>query len=194
MQSAVSYALSGIDVQKQLTAARFDEWMRNEVFRLRWWFLLVLFIVSIFIWWKVVDKSRLKEIILYAALIILFTLVMDELGEELTLWDYPYDLFPLFPPLFSVDLASLPIVYSLIYQYFRKWKSFVIASVVMAVIFCFILEPLLVLIGVYQMLKWKSYYGLPIYISMALGSKALINFICQIHTKAKQVNKPRAGR
>jgi hypothetical protein len=194
MQAMVSFALSGIEVQKQLTSARLDEWMHNEVFHLRWWFLLVLFIVSIYLWVKIADKSRLYEIILYMALITISVLVLDELGEELTLWDYPYDLLPLFPPLFSVDLASLPIVYSLVYQYFRTWRSFIIASIVMAAIFCFILETLLVLTGVYQMLKWKSYYGFPIYIFMAIGAKALVNIIYSIHTKAKIINKLKTGR
>lgn len=189
MQSTVSDALSGIEVQKQLIAARFDEWMRNDVFSLRWWFLLVLFTVSLYLWWRLVDKSRLYEIVIYAAIIVILTLVLDELGEELTLWDYPYDLFPLFPPLFSVDLASLPIIYSLIYQYFRTWKSFIIASFAMAAIFCFIMEPLLVLTGVYQMLQWKSYYGFPIYVSMGIGTKALVNLIYLIPSKSKLVNK-----
>jgi hypothetical protein len=146
------------------------------------------------LWWKIVDKSRLYEIILYSALITISVLVLDELGEELTLWDYPYDLLPLFPPLFSVDLASLPIVYSLVYQYFRTWRSFIIATIAMAGIFCFLLEPLLVLAGVYQMLKWKSYYGFPIYIFLAIGTKALVNMIYSIHTKANVTNKPEAGR
>jgi hypothetical protein len=194
MHSAVSYAISGIEVQKQLTSARLDEWMHNELFHLRWWFLLVLFIVSAYLWWKIVDKSRLYEIVLYSALIIISIIVLDELGEELTLWDYPYDLLPLFPPLFSVDLASLPIVYSLVYQYFRTWRSFMIASVVMAGIFCFLLEPLLVLSGVYQMLKWKSYYGFPIYIFLAISAKVLVNMIFSIHMKAGVINKPKTGR
>lgn len=185
MQQMVLYALSDVEVQKQLTAARFSEWMQNEVFHWRWWFLFVFFSLSIYIWCKVVDKGRLYEIVLYAAVIIVITLVLDELGEELTLWDYPYDLFPLFPPMFSVDLASLPIIYSLIYQRFRTWKSFIIASLVMAVIFCFIMEPLLVLLGVYQMLKWKSYYGFPIYFLMGIGTKALVNLIYSIPVKSK---------
>lgn len=177
MKSVISYALSDIDVQKHLTSVRVDEWMYTEVFHLRWWFLLALFILSAWFWWKKVDKLRLNEIILYTALTTILVLTLDELGEELTLWDYPYDLVPFFPPLASVDLASLPMVYSLIYQRFRTWKSFIAASAVMAVIFCFVLEPLLVWTGVYQMIAWKSYYGLPIYIFIAVIVKALVNKI-----------------
>ena len=177
MKSTVPEALSGVEVQWQLTTTRFYEWMQNDVFHFKWWLLLVLFIIFAYIWWKTVDKSRLNEIVLYTSLITIIALVLDELGEELTLWDYPYDLFPLFPPLTAIDLVCLPMVYSLIYQHFSTWKKFIIASIIMAAIFCFVLEPLFVLVGVYQMLKWKSYYGFPIYTSMGICIKAVVNMV-----------------
>lgn len=184
MKSTVPEVLSGVEVQWHLTTTRFDEWMRNDVFHFRWWLLLVLFIISAYIWWKTVDKSRLNEIILYTALITIITLSLDELGEELTLWDYPYDLFPLFPPLTAIDLVCLPMIYSLIYQHFRTWKKFIIASIVMSAVFCFVLEPLFVLGGVYQMLKWKSYYGFPIYTFMGICIKAVVNMVYSNHAKS----------
>jgi hypothetical protein len=154
--------------------------MQNDVFHFRWWFLLGIFIISVYAWWKIVDRSRLTEIVLYAALVSIITLVLDELGEELTLWDYPTDLFPLFPPLTAINLASLPVLYSLIYQYFISWKKFIIATVVLAAIFCFLLEPLLVWGGIYQTLTWKYYYGFPIYIALAIFTKALVIKIYKI--------------
>ena len=185
MQTVYSNDLSAIEVQWQLTLARVDQWLQNEVFHFRWWLLLVLFAACAFFWWKKVDKSRLQEIVLYTAIITIITLVLDELGEELTLWDYPFDLIPLFPPLTAIDLSCLPIVYSMIYQHFRTWKGFVIASIVMAGIFCFLLEPLFVWIGVYQMLTWKSYYGFPIYLFMAIGAKALVSKIYTTSLKSE---------
>lgn len=178
MQSAISNALSGADVQWKLTVARVDEWMRHEVFHLPWWFLLGMFILSVYVWWKTLDKSRLSEMVLYTSGIIIIILVLDELGEELTLWDYPYDLIPLFPPLTAVNMSSLPLIYSLIYQYFRTWKSFIAATIIMALVFCFVLEPLCVMGGIYQMLRWKSYYGFPIYFFMAVGTKGLVKAAC----------------
>lgn len=176
--------LTDVEVQWQLTCARFDEWLGNDVFRFKWWLMLVLFISTAYFWWKIVDKSRLNEIILYAALITLIVILLDELGEELTLWNYTTDLFPLFPPITAVDLACLPVVYSIIYQYCRTWKSFTIATLVMAIIICFVLEPIFVWIGVYQMLEWKSIYGFPIYTSMAIITKAVVNKIYLISLKS----------
>ncbi len=180
MQLPVSDPQSAVEVQWYLTCTRFYEWMQNDVFHFRWWFLLGIFIFSAYVWWKMVDRSRLVEIVLYAALVTIVTLILDELGQELSLWDYPTDLFPLFPPLTAIDLASLPMVYSLIYQHFISWKKFIVATVLMAAIFCCILEPLFVWGGIYQTLTWKYYYGFPIYITMAIFLKAIVIKIYQI--------------
>jgi hypothetical protein len=174
MQSIITDALSDIEVQWHLTCTRFGQWMQDDVFSFRWWLLLVMFMVSAFIWWKTVDKSRLSEILLYTVLVSILALTLDELGEELTLWDYPTEIFPLFPPISAVNLASMPIVYSLIYQHFRTWKSFIIATIIMAAIFCFILEPILVLGKIYQTLTWKYYYGFPIYIAIGICTRAAV--------------------
>ncbi len=184
MQVIVLELHEAAEVQWRLTCVRFDEWLRNDLFRARWWLLLLLYIVCAYVWWKTVDKARLKEIVLYTALIIIIILSLDELGEELTLWDYPVDIFPLFPPISAIDFACMPLIYSLIYQHFRTWKSFTIVTFAMAVIFCFICEPIFVLLGIYQPLTWKYWYGLPIYFSMALGIKAAVILFYRIAEKA----------
>ncbi len=183
MQSLAQDMLSAVKVQWDLSLTRVNEWVQNDVFRFRWWFLLIFFMVSAFIWWKKVDKSRCNEIILYTLLIGIISLVLDELGEELCLWDYPVDIIPLFPPISAIDLASLPMIYSLIYQYFTPWKKFIIATVVMALVFCFVFEPLVALIGVYQPITWRYYYGFPIYIAIGIGTKAAVIKLYSIKEK-----------
>ncbi len=177
MVYTVLFIQSAAKVQEKLTATRIDDWLGRIVFHGRWWLLLALVLFSMTFWWKTVDKRRLSEMVLYVSLIIIFTLVLDEIGEEFTLWDYPYDLIPLFPPMSSIDIACLPLIYSLIYQRFGAWKGFIAATVLMSGIFCFILEPLFIRIGVYQILNWKSYYGFPIYIFMAIICKLAVKKI-----------------
>lgn len=182
MESIPQDMLNDAAVQWELTSIRFEEWAKNDVLGFKWWLLLMVFILSVFVWWKTVDKSRLNELVLYAAIVSVMILVLDELGEELALWDYPTEIFPLFPPIAAIDLASLPFVYSLIYQHFKKWKSFTIVSIVMSVISCFVLEPLFVLSGIYQMLTWKGYYGLPLYFAIAMVAKAALTKIYSIES------------
>ena len=168
MSFRISKIPPDVDMQRRLTTLHINDWLHEDVFHLRWWFLLSLLIFFVFVWWKMVDKARLSEISLYAALTTIVALGFVEIGEELILWDFPTDIIPIFPPLTAVNLASLPIIYSLIYQYFGTWNSFLWASLGAAAIFCFILEPILVWGGLYQLLKWKHHYGLPVYLIMAI--------------------------
>jgi hypothetical protein len=166
-----------VELQKLLTDLRIQDWIEEDIFKFKWWFLLLFFCLSGFVWWKMVDKARLSEISLYMAITSIVTLGLDEYGEELTLWWYTIDILPIFPPLTAVDLASLPIIYSLVYQRYRSWTSFLWATVIMSAIFAFVLEPILVYTKFYVLLKWKYYYSFPIYIVMAVLIKWVVEKI-----------------
>jgi hypothetical protein len=109
--------------------------------------------------------------------VIFFIIVLDELGDELTLWYYTVDIIFLFPPITAVDITSLPLLYMLMYQRFQSWKSFAAASAVMSVVSCFILEQVFVWAGIYRMITWRSYYGLPFYFAIAILSKFIVGIV-----------------
>lgn len=172
-----------VEIQKQLTSLHIDAWLRDDVFKFRWWLLLFLLALSLYIWWRIADKKRLPEIILYVALAAIVIMAKVEYGEELTLWDYPTDIIPLFPPLTSLDLISLPLIYSLIHQFFRKTKSFIWAVLIATAIICFIIEPLMAWGKLYELLNWKYYLNYPLYAGLAIGVRAAVNKICAITEK-----------
>lgn len=176
-----------LDVEEQwkLTSTRINEWLRNDVLSWNWWVMLIIFILTAVFWWKLVHKVRLNEMALYTAIIIIFIIVMDELGEELSLWYYTTNIIPVFPPITAIDITCMPLVYMLVYQYAKTWKSFIITTVIMSAVFCFVFEPIFVLSGIYKMLTWKSYYGFPIYIFIALASKFAVGKILAISSKQK---------
>ena len=89
------------------------------------------------------DKSRRMEICLYAPLALIIAMGIVEYGEELTLWDYPTDIIPIFPPLTSANLLMLPLSYSLAHQYFHTTGRFVVAVLIITGVICFVIEPLL---------------------------------------------------
>jgi hypothetical protein len=163
--------------QWELAKARIDEWLTSGLFHYKWWILLILFCISAILLWKRADKSRIVELTIYTAIVVLFIIVLDELGEELTLWYYPVDIIPLFPPITAVNITCMPLVYMLIYQRFGMWGKFLIVTLIMSIVFCFVLEPVFVWGGIYTMLKWKYYYGFPIYIAIAVAAKMIVNVI-----------------
>lgn len=162
---------------KQLSYARIDNWLDTDLNTLAWWSEIGLFIVSLAIWWKLVDKKRLLELTFYGFVVMTVSIWMDETGYELGLWYYPVDLIPIFPPSTAIDYVMLPVTYALVYQYCRSWKSFLIATVLMSGVFSFVLEPLLEKFGFYIIIKWRSYYSFPIYISIAVVMKAVVEKI-----------------
>lgn len=181
----VSEIPKDVEIQKKLTSIHIDEWMKEDVFHLKWWLLIGLILIFLFVWWKAADKSKFRDVCMFAALVTIITMGINEYGEELTLWDYPTDVIPIFPPLSSINLISLPLIYSIAYQYFRTRKSFIWAVLAITAVICLIIEPLIERAGLYQLIKWRHVYSFPIYAAMAIGIREVINKIIHINEKFK---------
>lgn len=173
------------EMVKQLTHARIENWLGGCFGTWGWWFLAALLVIPWIAWFKLVEKKKIVELSLFGMIIMAVTITLDELGFELSLWNYPLEVIPMFPRLTSIDYSILPVIYMLLYQYFPSWKSFFWAMAIASVFFSFIAEPLMVFLGLYQLLTWKYYYSYPIYIVLALVCKWLTRTIIDIEAKAK---------
>ena len=162
------------------------EWLQNDVFHARWWILIALIILISVIWWIMVDKARLFEISLFAVLAIILTIGIHEYGEELTLWEYPIDIIAIFPPLTSINLISLPLIYSIVYQHCKNLRSFIWAVLITSAILCFICEPLLSWGGFYLQIHWEYYFSFPVYSGMAIGVRFIIKKAYSITCKERR--------
>jgi len=178
-----------VDIQRELTDIHIQEWLREDVFHFKWWFLIAFLVILALIWWIMLDKSRSMEICLFVILSVIVFMGINEYGEELTLWDYPTDLIPIFPPLSSVNLISFPLIYSLVYQRFGKGKRFVYAVIITSAVICFLFEPLLTWGGFYYLIHWQYYFSFPIYTIVAIGIKAAVMKIYAIKEK-NQISVP----
>jgi hypothetical protein len=143
-------------------------WLNNVVFTYQWWLLVALTIIPFIIWWKIVDRRRFFEITTYGLLVALISGLLDAIGVEMNAWEYKYDLIPLLDVFIAYDIAILPVSYMLIYQYFLKWNSFVFAHIIVAFLFAFVGEPLLMRLDIYQLIKWKHIYSVPGYFFLAI--------------------------
>ena len=108
---------------------------------------------------------------------------IDEYGEELVLWDYPIDIIPLFPALSSINLISIPLIYSQIYQRFKQ-KKFIYAVLISSAVICFVAEPLLTFFGYYDLINWHYYESYPIYVVVTLCTKGIVQKIMYISNKS----------
>lgn len=166
-----------IEIQNKSIEAQQQHWLNNELFTFQFWLLIVILIIPWLIWWKLVDRKRLMEILVYGLLVHTLVTVLDEIGCQLNLWEYRYDIEPLFPRLIPINFTALPIVYMFLYQYFNKWKYFLAANVIAAAIMSFIIEPIFVWLDIYELFGWKHVYSFPIYIIIAIFFKLAMKII-----------------
>lgn len=168
------------EMVKRLTDARIENWLGEALGCWQWWFLVIVFILPWFTFYLLADRKKLLESVLMLFLVMIFSITLDEMGFSLSFWNYPIQLIPIFPTLTSIDYSVLPVTYALIYQYCPNWKSFFKGMICVALIDSFIIEPMLVRMGLYVMLKWSHGYSFPIYILMGTISRWIVCKIIDI--------------
>lgn len=150
---------------------KMEDWLSNDLFSINWWFLLVFILVFLFIGWRLVDRTRLMEILLVGCMAAIIGDFLDVAGSSFVLWSYPIMFIPVMPPMVPVNLVYLPVMYMLMYQYFTGWKSYIAASIVLAAFNSFVCEPITVWLKLYKLNNWEYIYSFPIYIAMAVFIK-----------------------
>lgn len=143
-------------------------WFDEMLFTWQWWLLLFILVTPWVVWWRLVDRKRIFEILTYGFMVTLLAMSFDAIGVEYDFWEYHYQLIPLLDVLIVFDISVVTVTYMLVYQYMQSWKWFIVAHIVIAGAFAFIAEPALVYLGYYQLLKWKFVYSFPIYFSIAM--------------------------
>ncbi|MBZ9536806.1 hypothetical protein KGR20_21845 [Cytobacillus oceanisediminis] len=170
--------------QKTLSHLRLDYWREEVLYSFQWWFLLISTFVIGYLWWKFVDRSRLRNIVLHGFLTLSIVIFLDVLGSELHLWDYPKMVLPWGSRIICIDII-ISLVFMMLYQRFRVWKTYILISLLMALTFAFILEPLAIFMNIYKPYAWKSVYSFPIYFLLSVFIKWLVDTIHRIETREK---------
>jgi len=166
-----------IQIQEKYERLHTKHFWEDVIFSYQWWFLLILTIVLWIIWIVLVDKKRLQNIVMIGLLTSLIALLLDDIGYSMALWNYPYYLVPFSSTQTSIDLAIIPVSYMLLYQYFRKWKSYLIALTLITLFAVFVVESLFVKLGIYVLVRWELWYAVPIYILIGILVKSLVDKI-----------------
>lgn len=171
--------VSNIDLLKAreyLWDIQWKNWLQEDIHEWTWWLNLALVILPIIVWWKLVDRKRISEIIIFGLHISIISVFLDVAGSSMVLWYYPDKLIPMLPVLVPFDLIIIPIAFMLLFQYKKSWVSFFIGAMVISAIFTFVAEPILIFLKIYQPIKWQSYLSFIIYTFIACISKLFTGF------------------
>jgi hypothetical protein len=142
--------------QLEQEAFRLDKegWFNNELFTWEWWILVVLFILPWILWYKFKDRNKFFESLLFGTLIIIPTTMLDAIGMQFDFWRYPTQLIPMLPRALPFDMSMVPVAYMFLYQYFKNWRSFIIALTAMSILYAFVGEPFAVWAELVLYIKW----------------------------------------
>ena len=155
-----------------------DYWKHNDLFSIGWWLLFVINLVFIYIAIKILDRSRLFELLTVGGIIISISTMLDTILIQYGLTAYPTSLTPISPSFFVNTYIILPVIYALLYQFFSTWKSYFIANILTGIFLAFIIETLLRWLHIYQYIHWNSFYSFLAYFGMGLFSKVIMKILC----------------
>lgn len=125
---------------------------------LHWWLIVIAIAASYVIWWKLADKRRVIELLLFGSFIAVSRVIFDDWGTSSGRWTYIIDLFPMGMSLFLNDLTVVPLGLMLVYQFSPDWKTFFVWLIVVQGSFSFGVLPLLSYLGILKIFAWE-YYG-----------------------------------
>jgi len=163
--------------QKEFLKLNNQVWLHQELFSNQWWLLVGLLFAPWVLWWKLVPRPRVLEILVYGLLTVITATKIDALGVNYFLWNYQYELTPLFGYLLAVDVSVIPVTFMLVYQYCRAWGLFLAVHLYLAVLYFPVGEPLFIRLGIFQIINWNPFYSVPFYMLMAVLLRLLVQLI-----------------
>ena len=161
----------------------YTHWKTQTLFSLQWWSLMALIAISYAIWWVLVDKRRLSQILLFGAFVAIQRAVMDIFGTNTALWSYDIRETPLYPSPFLHDFTLTPLALMVVYQYCHTWKRFLIGSSVASAVISYVFFPILSMLGFLKLYHWKYSYSFAMILGIALFSRWVILGVISIQQK-----------
>ncbi|WP_085449859.1 CBO0543 family protein [Halalkalibacter krulwichiae] len=159
-------------LEDKLYHLELNGWLKNEFLTWEWWMLVGFLIVPWVIWVKLVKRNIILEILLFGTIIMMITTLLDVVGAQYSFWDYPIAFLPIIPWAFPFEMV--PVAYMLLYQYFRTWKFYILAQVIMALTYAFIGEPFCEWFNLVNYVEWRYRYSFMYYIIVGIVTRAFI--------------------
>jgi len=112
----------------ELWKLTYTQWKTETLFSIQWWSMVAIVAISYVIWWVLVDKQRLSQILLFGSLVAVQRIVMDIIGTNAVLWSYDIRETPFFPSPFQHDFTIIALALMVVYQNCHSWKKFLVWS------------------------------------------------------------------
>lgn len=133
------------------------------------------------VWLKLVDTSRLRDLLLLGSLSAVGFLIADIiLMGYFGVAEYKIRPIMLEPPIFIVSVTKAPILYMLVQQYTSSWKSYALWDGIGTAVIAFGLLPAYSLLGIYQLHHWNYFYQFLLMFTDGMVARALLLWVISL--------------
>lgn len=163
----------------QVHKMEMNQWINHELFSLNWWIIVgfnIFFLITLVI---LADRRRTLNIVVAFLFAFIIVGTFDEIGGYFQWWSYPYELIPFSGRFNAVDFFAIPSIIAIIYQWFSRWGSFMVATLIYSVLNSYIGEPLFVFLGIYKLKTWTYTGSFLIMLVIPLIVKFLTDLLSQ---------------
>ncbi|SPF41251.1 conserved membrane hypothetical protein [Candidatus Desulfosporosinus infrequens] len=177
------------ETSRLLANQSYQHWVSQELFSFGWFLTIIVLAVVYTIWLKLVDKSKLRDLLLLGSLCAVGFLITDIVFLSFFgTVEFKIRLFPFDPPIFLVSVTKAPIVYMLVQQYTSSWKGYLLWASIGAAVLAFVLLPIYSLLGILQLHNWNYFYQFLLILTGGILARAALLWITgieQIHPNSK---------
>lgn len=158
--------------------------LEERIMTFKYWGVFAFIIIYYLIWWKLTDKRRISDLLLFGSFFAVLRAIVDLAGVTSGLWLYKVRILPLPTSIFLYTLTIAPLTFMLAMQYSRSWKQFFVWGAVAAGFIHFIMIPIFTMIGIFQAMNWNRVYGFLVSYFGALFCRAAFHLVKQVQSKA----------
>jgi len=158
----------------------YNQWITQTFFSIQWWSMVAFIAISYAIWWVIVDKRRLSQILLFGSLVAVGRVMIDIIGTNAVLWSYDIRETPFYPSPFQHDFTLTALALMAVYQYCHSWKKFLVWTVVATGIISFVFFPILTTFGFLKLYNWNYFYSFVLMIGLASLSRWVLLGVLKI--------------
>jgi hypothetical protein len=162
-------------LSNQLTDLRMEIWTKYTLFTWQWWMLLIACIIMLVLFFVFIKKEKRLPSIAYLGIIYLLNKNLDDVATAMDWYDYRMQLEPIIPTMLPANLFIIPIGLTIIYDRYKKWKSYLIALGLASFFVAYIALPLMKMVNIYLEKAWSAHWSFITLVIMAIISKAVID-------------------
>lgn len=178
-------------VNAEIMAANisYSRWVSEELFSPSWAIITATLALSCVLLFILIDRSRLREVLLFGLLLAFLFGYTDVIATEYGLWEYKTRVMPVKSSAFPFSYTMNPIFHVFAYQFGNTWRSFALLNTIAAVFFAFIAHPFYVWADILWLGNWNYFYSLIYLSAVPLGVRVFVLWLINIEQQHAPENR-----